>query len=151
MHKFIVAAAVATLGQLASAAAAAQVMESINQPYRQFALPVAPYYGAQVAQPPVVNAQRWEVAVSDVTIAKTFERWAAQAGYRLKWDAAKNFLVGAPDVFVGDFEGAVAKVLSSPGIRGSDYPLEVCIYNNTPPLVRVTRQGEQSSDCSAAQ
>ena len=37
----------------------------------------------------------------------------------------------------------------SAGIRQSDYPLEACIYANTPPLVRITRQGEQARECDA--
>jgi hypothetical protein len=40
--------------------------------------------------------------------------------------------------------------LSSPGIRMSDFPLEACIYANTPPLVRITRQGEQTRECAAS-
>jgi Toxin co-regulated pilus biosynthesis protein Q len=92
---------------------------------------------------------RWEIRSSDVTLAKTLERWAATASHRLKWDAARNFLIGASDVYIGSFEGAVEHLLSSPGIRLSDYPLEACIYANTPPLIRITRQGEQSRECAA--
>lgn len=92
---------------------------------------------------------RWEVRTSDVTLAKTLERWALAAGHKLKWDASRNFLIGAPDVYVGSFEGALQHILSSPGIRYSDFPLEACIYANTPPLVRITRQGEQSRECDA--
>jgi len=87
---------------------------------------------------------------SDVTLAKTLERWAAAAGHKLKWDAARNFLIGAPDVYVGTFEEALQHVLRSPGIRFSDYPLEACLYANTPPLVRITRLGEQARECTTA-
>jgi len=93
---------------------------------------------------------RWEVKASDVTLARTLERWAHDAGHKLKWDASRNFLIGASDVYLGSFEGAIEQVLSSPGIRYSEYPLEACIYANTPPLVRITRQGEQSRECVAA-
>lgn len=110
-------------------------------------LPVAPF-GA--ASSPGANEQRWEVKASDVTLAKTLERWAAAGGHKLKWDASRNFLIGAPDLYVGTFEGALQHVLRSPGIRYSDYPLEACVYANTPPLVRITRQGEQSRECSPA-
>ncbi len=91
----------------------------------------------------------WEVKTSDVTLYRTLERWSQAAGYKLKWDAARNFLIGAPDIYVGTFESALQSVLSSAGIRLSDYPLEACIYANTPPLVRITRQGEQARECSA--
>lgn len=94
------------------------------------------------------SAVKWEIRASDVTLARTFERWAMAAGHKVKWDAARNFLVGATDTYTGSFEGAIVHVLSSPGIRFSDYPLEACIYANTPPLVRITRQGEQSRECA---
>lgn len=107
-------------------------------------LPVAPFGPASAAD---AGAQRWEVKASDVTLAKTLERWATAGGHKLKWDASRNFLIGAPDLYVGTFEGALQHVLRSPGIRYSDYPLEACVYANTPPLVRITRQGEQSREC----
>jgi hypothetical protein len=102
-------------------------------------LPVMPY-----------AAPRWEVRTQDITLSRTLERWAADAGYRLKWDASRNFLIGAPDAFEGRFEDALQAVLASAGIRGSDYPLEACIYANTPPLVRITRWGEQGGECHAS-
>ena len=92
---------------------------------------------------------RWSVRVQDITLARTLERWGAQAGYRVKWDAQRNFLIGAPDTVEGSFETALKMLLNSAGVRQSDYPLEACIYANTPPLVRVTRQGEQALECDA--
>ena len=111
-------------------------------------LPVAPYGAASSPGAPAAVELRWEVKASDVMLAKTLERWAAAGGHKLKWDASRNFLIGAPDLYVGTFEGALQHVLRSPGIRYSDYPLEACVYANTPPLVRVTRQGEQSRECA---
>ena len=109
-------------------------------------LPVAPYAAASAGDP---TTARWNVLVQDITLARTFERWGAQAGYRVKWDARRNFLIGAPDSVDGTFEAAVKAILGSAGIRQSDYPLEACIYANTPPLVRITRQGEQARECEA--
>ena len=85
--------------------------------------------------------------MQDITLSKTLERWAEEAGYRVRWDAKKNILVEAPDVFVGTFEHALRQVLGSPGILYGDYPLEVCVYPNVPLLARVTRQGEQTREC----
>jgi hypothetical protein len=113
------------------------------------ALPVPPYAPVPDAAPSAPPA-RWEVRTQDITLSRTLERWAATAGYRLKWDASRNFLIGAPSAFEGDFEKALQAVLGSVGIRESDYPLEACIYANTPPLVRVTRQGEQAGECHAS-
>jgi hypothetical protein len=110
------------------------------------ALPVAPYPGGASTRS---DTGHWSVLVQDITLARTLERWGAQAGYRLKWDAQRNFLIGAPDTIDGTFETALKTVLDSAGIRQSDYPLEACIYANTPPLVRITRQGEQARECEA--
>jgi len=93
---------------------------------------------------------RWEVRTQDITLARTLERWAADAGVHIKWDAQRNFLIGASDVYVGSFESALQAVLGSSGIRQSDFPLEACIYPNHPPLVRITRQGEQAQECPAS-
>jgi hypothetical protein len=91
----------------------------------------------------------WEVQTQDITLARTLERWATSAGYKLRWDADRNFLVAATDRYEGTFESAVQAVLNSAGIRQSDYPLEACIYANRPPLVRITRLGEQARECEA--
>lgn len=116
---------------------------SAQQGPRVDVMPVAPYGGA------AHDVTTWEVKASDVTLARTLERWAQASGHKLKWDASRNFLIGAPDQYVGTFEDALQHVLRSPGIRYSDYPLEACVYANTPPLVRITRLGEQSRECSA--
>lgn len=91
--------------------------------------------------------QRWEVRLADINLHTTFQRWAREAGYRIKWDAHKHVLIDAPDVYAMDFEDAISTALSTPGIQFSEYPLEACIYPNTPPLVRITRRGEQDKEC----
>ena len=109
--------------------------------------PVAQPPVAIVQPPPVINLPVWEVKVTDVTLSNTFERWARVAGYTLKWDVDKHILIDAPNSIKSNFEGALASVLSSPGILMSDYPLEVCFYPNTPPLARITKLGEQKNQC----
>lgn len=111
-------------------------------------LPVAPYAGAS-AVAAEGSSGRWSVLVQDITLERTLQRWGAQAGVRMKWDAERNFLIGAPDTIDGTFETALRTVLDSAGIRQSDYPLEACIYANDPPLVRITRRGEQARECEA--
>jgi hypothetical protein len=131
------------------AARADEPFQTVARPWHaagETALPVAPYAGADTGAAPV---GRWSVLVQDITLARTLERWGAQAGVRVKWDAQRNFLIGAPDSVEGTFETALKAILSSAGIRQSDYPLEACIYANTPPLVRITRQGEQARECDA--
>ncbi|HEY9028514.1 MAG TPA: TcpQ domain-containing protein [Burkholderiaceae bacterium] len=133
MNRIILQAAV-----LALLAGAAQAAEP--------ALPVVPYAGAHATES---SPGRWSVLVQDITLERTLQRWGTQAGVRLKWDAQRNFLIGAPDTIEGSFETALKTVLNSAGIRQSDYPLEACIYANDPPLVRITRQGEQARECEA--
>lgn len=103
-----------------------------------------------VKSSPTANAgssQKWAVETRDVNLANTFQRWAGQAGWRVRWDAQKHVMVEAPDTFTGSFEEAVEAQLSSPGIALSAYPLEVCFYPNTPPLARITRKGDQTQEC----
>ena len=138
--------ALAALACVAGLARATEPFQAVAQPWHaagETALPVVPYAGNAAA------AARWTVLTQDITLARTLERWGAQAGYRVKWDAQRNFLIGAPDSVEGTFETALKAILNSAGIRQSDYPLEACIYANTPPLVRITRQGEQARECDA--
>jgi len=136
----------------AGPALAAESFQTLARPWRasvEAALPVLPYASAVPATTADRAGARWSVLVQDITLARTLERWGAQAGYRVKWDAQRNFLIGAPDSVEGTFETALKAILGSAGIRQSDYPLEACIYANTPPLVRITRQGEQARECEA--
>lgn len=134
---------------LARAAEPFRAMAQRWHPAGEAALPVAPYAGNATAAAVDPATAHWSVLTQDITLARTLERWGAQAGYRVKWDAQRNFLIGAPDTIEGTFETALKSVLDSAGIRQSDYPLEACIYANTPPLVRITRQGEQARECDA--
>lgn len=149
MKFFTVATVLAALAGLGGPGRASESFQTVPQPWHAAAearLPVVPYAGAAASEP---AAMRWSVLVQDITLARTLERWGAQAGYRVKWDAQRNFLIGAPDSVDGSFETALKAILNSAGIRQSDYPLEACIYANTPPLVRITRQGEQARECDA--
>lgn len=140
----------------------AQSIEVKNQAYEPSApLLFAPAKGASpvvtaeptprqvVAVSTETNApvQKWEILLKDINLANTMQRWADDAGWRVRWDARKNFMVEAPDMIQGTFEDAIRTVLESPGIAGGAYPLEVCFYPNTPPLARITRKGEQEKEC----
>ena len=148
--KSVIVPVLAVLACGSALAQATPAFQAIAQPWRasgEATLPVVPYQDA--AAPADQAVARWSVLVQDITLARTLERWGAQAGYRVKWDAQRNFLIGAPDSVEGTFEAALKTILNSAGIRQSDYPLEACIYANTPPLVRITRQGEQARECDA--
>ncbi len=99
---------------------------------------------APVAAPVAAPAgQRWQVRIEDIKLENTLKRWAQQANYQLIWDTDREFLIPASDDFIGSFEDALDRLLQSPAIRKSEHPLEAVIYSNNPPLVRITRLGEQ--------
>lgn len=94
-----------------------------------------------------VARRLWRMNTADKRIDLALNRWASEAGYAVRWDADRYFLIGADATFSGSFEDAVSAVLATPGIRFSDYPLEACLYQNTPPLIRVTRLGDLQESC----
>lgn len=109
---------------------------------------------AVVAAKPQIPQQQWKVLVGDVRLANTFERWAREAAaagqadnYKILWDAGKHVLVDATPTYNGTLLEAIAEALQSPAIRLSAYPLEACVYQNSPPLVRITKRGEQTEAC----
>lgn len=112
-------------------------------------LPFAPPPAATqgVSAPATSSPSTWKIASDDIRLATTLDRWAKQVGYKLIWDAQKHVLLSSADSFTGTFEEALTRVLSSPAIRRSDYPLEACIYPNNPPVVRITKLGDQNTDC----
>lgn len=109
--------------------------------------PVAVAAAPAPAQVKALNlpAQQWSIQISDVRLETTLERWASQAGYTLIWDADRHILITAEDTFSGTFEDALLRVLTSPAIRESDYPLEAVVYGNNPPVLRITGLGEQGA------
>lgn len=98
-----------------------------------------------VASP--ANIKTWRILSEDIRLSSTLDRWTKEAGYNLVWDAQKQVLLSAKDSFSGTLEEALQRVLSSPAIRKSDYPLEACFYPNQPPVIRITRLGEQTEEC----
>jgi hypothetical protein len=150
--KLVVVSLIAGVACGLGTAHAVEPWQAVAQPWRAegpLPLSVVPYAAAAASAATDAPVTHWRVLVQDITLARTLERWGAQAGVRVKWDAQRNFLVGAPDSVDGTFETALKTLLGSAGIRQSDYPLEACIYANTPPLVRITRQGEQARECDA--
>lgn len=103
---------------------------------------------AMPSQPAAKPLHPYEVRLTDIKLSTAINRWAQSAGVRVRWDADKHVMVGAPMTYMkADILEAVIDALDSPGIRNSDYPLEVCEYPNVPRLLRITRKGEQAKDC----
>lgn len=104
---------------------------------------------------PVIPPKRWEVLVSDIRLATTFERWTREAieegrvpkGFKMLWDAERHVLIDATPAYGGSIFDAIEQALSTPAIRHSPYPLEACVYENSPPLVRITKRGDQTDAC----
>ena len=89
----------------------------------------------------------WEIRATDVRLDLVLERWAKTASRQpdavfLAWRGRPG-----PFLFPGAFRDVVGQVLSTPGIKFSEFPLEGCIYPNVPPLIRITRMGDQTSEC----
>jgi hypothetical protein len=108
------------------------------------ALPVKQESARLVVTP---RAIQWELRVEDGRLDKAIRRWAKEAGYTFRWDADRYVMIAAGTTFSGTFEYAVEQVLETPGIKNSEYPLEACVYNNEPPLLRITRLGDQKEEC----
>lgn len=108
------------------------------------ALPVKQDSARLVVTP---RAIQWELRVEDGRLDKAIRRWAKEAGYTFRWDADRYVMIAAGTTFSGTFEYAVEQVLETPGIKNSEYPLEACVYNNEPPLLRITRLGDQKEEC----
>ena len=94
------------------------------------------------------DMKTFEVRLADITLNRTLQRWAVDNGVRVRWDADRQLVIGAPDtVKARSVLEAIDQLLMTPGIRNGEYPLEACEYPNQPPLIRITRQGEQAKDC----
>ena len=116
------------------------------------ALPVSAQTVTGSQPPPSAPAEStrtgdWDIRLADMRLDRALQRWAQQAGYSLRWDADRYVVIGANARYTGNLEQAVEAVLSTPGIRASAYPLEACVYANHPPLIRITRLGDQTDEC----
>lgn len=110
--------------------------------------PVAVYSApAAPAAPAVAQAESWDIDLKDIHLGNTFTRWGAKQGWTVLWDAPKNIMIEATSTFGGTLTEAINQVLRSPGIQSSAFPLEACVYPNTPPLIRITLKGEQEAEC----
>lgn len=116
----------------------------IQEAQQLAALPVKQESARLVVTP---RAIQWELRVEDGRLDKAIRRWAKEAGYTFRWDADRYVLIAAGTTFSGTFEHAIEQVLETPGIKNSEYPLEACVYNNEPPLLRITRLGDQKEEC----
>lgn len=138
-----VAVTVATTKAVAAANAATATAKQALFVIQATPDPVSVAKKAEVSGPGL-----YEVRLSDIKLSTSIARWGAENGVRIRWDADKHVLIGGPQVFkASSVLDAVSQALSTPGILNSAYPLEACEYGNNPPLIRITRQGDQAKDC----
>jgi hypothetical protein len=98
--------------------------------------------------------KQWEVLATDIKLAATFDRWAKESAempepvkYKILWDADKHVLIEATPTYSGSILDAIQAALETPAIRKSKNPLEACLYENNPPVIRITKLGEQADAC----
>ena len=150
-----VAAASATLATAQSALIAASAPSpsqaaSSPMPVASTVVSSAALPSPKSVPPPIPGSVKktWVILPTDGKLATTFERWAKADGMKLVWDAKQHVMLSSADTFSGTLIEALNRVLGSPAIRLSAYPLEACIYPNDPPVLRITRLGDQTLECA---
>lgn len=155
--RITVARALLLIACCACGASGAQTPDQplVGEAVKRFTAPLEPISQAGSASIPMAaspgtgaeSIKNWTILPTDGKLATTFDRWAKAAGMRLIWDAQQHIMLSSADTFTGTFAEALHRVLSSPAIRQSAYPIEACIYPNNPPVVRITRLTEQQLEC----
>jgi len=88
---------------------------------------------------------RWELRANDVKLSTALERWARDAGWRMTWEAERDFDLVLQASFGGTFEQALNTVLRAYVI--SDFPLQACLHEDHDGnrAVRIFRFGEHQT------
>ena len=88
---------------------------------------------------------RWELRANDVKLSAALERWARDAGWRMTWEAERDFDLVLQASFGGTFEQALNTVLRAYVI--SDFPLQACLHEDHDGnrAVRIFRFGEHKT------
>ena len=82
-----------------------------------------------------VNAV-WSIELLDKRLSSVIQRWAAQSGWQLVWEAERDFLIDAALHVEGDFLFAVDATMRA--LAETDYPLQA-IANKKTRVLRVIR------------
>ncbi|MFL9611130.1 toxin co-regulated pilus biosynthesis Q family protein [Methylobacillus sp. Pita2] len=88
----------------------------------------------------------WKLALADKTVRTALSRWSKSNNWQLDWDVAVDFPIPYDIEYQGEFKSAVEEVMQS--LRGSDYPVEACAYDENRAL-RIVRMGE-ANKCKLA-
>lgn len=92
---------------------------------------------------PITNAlgpiEHWTLSPQDRRLSIALQRWTAQAGWQLLWEAERDFPIEVEVRLRGALSSVLEQVMSS--LQDSDYPLQAVINPQTQ-VVRVRRQYE---------
>ena len=78
----------------------------------------------------------WSIELLDKRLSSVIQRWAAQSGWQLVWEAERDFLIDAALHVEGDFLFAVDATMRA--LAETDYPLQA-IANKKTRVLRVIR------------
>ncbi|PRP68503.1 hypothetical protein BUE93_22140 [Chromobacterium amazonense] len=87
-------------------------------------------------------AESWVVSPADGTIRRALNRWAAQAGWQLHWEAGVDLPVTVSAAFSGSFRDAVQGLFGS--LSAAEVNLTALLYNGNR-VVRVVETGRRAN------
>lgn len=88
--------------------------------------------------PPV---ETWIVSPVDGTLRVVLNKWAAQAGWQISWEASVDLPLTVSAEFYGDFKSAVKQLFTS--LSASDVNLNALLYTGNK-VLRVTEVGRRA-------
>jgi hypothetical protein len=97
-----------------------------------FAAPVS-----RVSSMELDRVQKFDTLPTDRSVSRLLDRWSRQSGVGFVWDAKSDVTLSTQDRFIGTIEQATERLIG--GISG--ITLQACIYNNNPPVIRITESG----------
>jgi hypothetical protein len=83
----------------------------------------------ELVEPNTGAKSDWQISPADRRLSIVLQRWSAQAGWQLVWEAERDFPVEVRVVLDGSFSEALNEVMSS--LSDSDYPLQAVMNAKT--------------------
>ena len=83
--------------------------------------------------------ENWTLGPQDRRLSIALQRWTAQAGWQLLWEADRDFPIELEVRLQGALSSVLEQIMSS--LQDSDYPLQA-VMNPQTRVVRVRRQYE---------
>lgn len=83
--------------------------------------------------------EHWTLSPQDRRLSVAMQRWTAQVGWQLLWEAERDFPIEVQVQITGTLSSALEQIMAS--LQDSDYPLQVVVNTQTR-VLRVRRQHE---------